>query len=160
MTPQLYAGIYDAIVGAVKKVTPKTKFVGMGQKAWFPYFLNHSNHKSDIPLDVISYHFYAFSKNTDTFDAMEVGFFQQADIFLDSVKSIETIRKSYSPDTQTMINEIGSMHENATDIPKEYWNLSGALYAYIFAHLSSIGIEFAGESQLVGYPTQCSVYGS
>ncbi len=161
MTPQLYTGIYDAIVGAVKKVTPKTKFVGMaltnptgGLKTWFPYFLNHSNHKSDIPLDVISYHFYALSKSTDTIDAMEVEFFQQADDFLNTVKSIEAIRKSHSPDTQTMINEIGSTHENGKDIPKEYWNLSGALYAYIFAHLSSIGIELAGESQLVGYPAQ------
>ncbi len=130
MTPQLYTGIYDAIVGAVKKVTPKTKFVGMalsnptsGLKTWFPYFLNHSNHKSDILLDVISYHFYASSKSTDTIDAMEVEFFQQADDFLNTVESIESIRKSHSPDTQTMINEIGSMHENAKDIPKEYWNL-------------------------------------
>jgi hypothetical protein len=39
-------------------------------------------------------------------------------------------------------------------IPNSYWNLSGALYAYLFAELADLGIEYAGESQLVGYPTQ------
>ena len=81
-------------------------------------------------------------------------FFKQADNFLTTVQSIETIRKLHSPETQTTINEIGSFDENVNTIPKYYWTLSGALYAYIFAHLSTIGIEIAGESQLVGYPTQ------
>ena len=39
-------------------------------------------------------------------------------------------------------------------IPNSYWNLSGATYAYVYAELASMGIEYAGESQLVGYPTQ------
>ena len=39
-------------------------------------------------------------------------------------------------------------------IPNSYWNLSGALYAYVYAELAKLGIEYAGESQLVGYPTQ------
>ena len=39
-------------------------------------------------------------------------------------------------------------------IPDSYWNLSGATYAYVFGHLASLGIDVAGESQLVGYPTQ------
>src|SRR5205814_5041087 len=39
-------------------------------------------------------------------------------------------------------------------IPNSYWNLTGAMYAYIFAELSRIGVDVAGESQLVGYPTQ------
>jgi hypothetical protein len=41
-----------------------------------------------------------------------------------------------------------------TPIPDSYWNLSGATYAYVFGHLASLGIDVAGESQLVGYPTQ------
>jgi hypothetical protein len=28
------------------------------------------------------------------------------------------------------------------------------MYAYVFAELAKLGIEYAGESQLVGYPTQ------
>ena len=39
-------------------------------------------------------------------------------------------------------------------IPNSYWNLSGAMYAYLFAELARQGIDVAGESQLVGYPTQ------
>ncbi|MEJ7684541.1 MAG: hypothetical protein WKG06_43175 [Segetibacter sp.] len=56
-----------------------------------------------------------------------------------------------------MINEIGSIlrsPEVTAPIPNEYWNLSGAMYAYIFLELTKIGVEVAGESQLVGYPTQ------
>ena len=32
--------------------------------------------------------------------------------------------------------------------------MAGALYAYLFGELRSLGIDVAGESQLVGYPTQ------
>ena len=39
-------------------------------------------------------------------------------------------------------------------IPDPYWNLCGAVYAYLYGHLSAMGIDVAGESQLVGYPTQ------
>ena len=39
-------------------------------------------------------------------------------------------------------------------IPDSYWHLSGATYAYVFGNLASLGIDVAGESQLVGYPTQ------
>lgn len=166
MTPQQYTERYDAIVGAIKELSPKTKFVGMalaapsdGLKTWFPYFLNHSNHKPGIPIDIISYHFYANANYNESINKMEVVFFDQADSFLNTVLSIESIRKLHSPDTQTTINEIGSMQAGENDhktviIDKKYWNLSGAVYAYIFAHLSSLGIEIAGESQLVGYPTQ------
>ena len=35
-----------------------------------------------------------------------------------------------------------------------YWNLTCALYAYIFGELTRMGVDVAGESQLVGYPTQ------
>ena len=42
----------------------------------------------------------------------------------------------------------------AEPIPNAYWNLAGATYAYVFAHLAALGIDVAGESQLVGYPSQ------
>jgi hypothetical protein len=40
------------------------------------------------------------------------------------------------------------------DIPYSYWNLSGAMYAYLFIELTKLGIDVVGESQLVGYPSQ------
>jgi hypothetical protein len=39
-------------------------------------------------------------------------------------------------------------------MPDAYWNLAGAVYAYLFAQLATMGIDVAGESQLVGYPSQ------
>jgi hypothetical protein len=68
---------------------------------------------------------------------------------------IESIRKRLSPKTITTINEIGTIiNASGDDIPNDYWNLSGAMYAYVFLQLTQMGIDVAGESQLVGYPTQ------
>jgi hypothetical protein len=74
---------------------------------------------------------------------------------LDRVRYIENIRKRLSSKTITTINEIGTIiGANGNDIPNEYWNLSGAMFAYVFLEVTKIGIDVAGESQLVGYPTQ------
>lgn len=69
-------------------------------------------------------------------------FFEQTDVFINTVVSVEKIRKALSPQTKTMINELGTMHENAKNIPNEYWNLAGAQYAYEFARLSLLGNYF------------------
>jgi hypothetical protein len=83
---------------------------------------------------------------------------------LNATRYIETIRKRLSPGTRTTINEIGAISaEDLTQgepgyvfkpIPNSYWGLASATYAYLFGELSRIGIDVAGESQLVGYPTQ------
>jgi len=170
MSPELYTAIYDAVVSAMLKVQPKTKFVAAalafpsGNPHFFEYFLDHKNHQPAIPLDFISYHFYAVPTSDQTDEAQQYTFFAQADGFLNIVRYIESIRQRLSPDTGTMINEIGAIsaddlaqgqpgHINKP-IPTSYWNLTGAMYAYIFAELSRIGVDVAGESQLVGYPTQ------
>ena len=63
MSPRLYGSIYDAVVAAIHKVSPETKFVALaladpsGDPAMFEYFLNPRNHKRGTPLDMISYHF-------------------------------------------------------------------------------------------------------
>ena len=65
MTPKQYSECYDAIVSAVHRVSPGTKFVGLAlalpgmAPAYFEYFLDAKNHKPGILLDMISYHFYA-----------------------------------------------------------------------------------------------------
>ena len=163
-TPQSYTKIYDAIVSSIKKVAPGTKFVGMAlaypdRPEWFEYFLNHANHKPGIPLDMISYHFYAGGSIQEGSPVLQYTFFDQADGFLKEVKFIESIRKRLSPATRTTVDEIGSIlssdngEPNAV-IPDDYWNLSGALYAYVYLGLVRDGIDIIGESQLVGYPTQ------
>ena len=65
MTPETYTKIYDAVVESIRKVAPQTKFVGLAlaqpssHPEQFEYFLDPKNHKPGIPLDFISYHFYA-----------------------------------------------------------------------------------------------------
>lgn len=170
MTPAQYTERYDAIVTAMRRVVPHMKFVGISlalpgkNPAFFEYFLNPANHQPGIPLDMISYHFYASPAPDESMEVEQFTYFAQADGFLNTVRYIETIRQRYSPDTRTTINEIGSIRADDSQqgapgfvfkpIPNAYWNLSAATYAYLFAHLAVLGIDIAGESQLVGYPTQ------
>jgi hypothetical protein len=170
MTPQTYTRLYDAIVTAMKQVEPGIKFVGVSlampslNPEFFEYFLNQKNHQPGVPLDYISYHFYASPTPDETLDIQQHTVFDQADGFLNTVRYIEAIRKRLSPETGTTINEIGIIESDddaqadanhaAKRIPDSYWNLAGAEYAYIFVQLTQLGVDVAGESQLVGYPTQ------
>jgi hypothetical protein len=161
ISPRLYTKMYDAIVVELKKISPSTKFIGISlafenNPEYFEYFLNHKNHKTGIPLDGLSYHFYGTpSFGTQKLDDYQYTFFEKANYFLDRVRYIENIRKRLSPKTITTINEIGTIiGANDNNIPAEYWNLSGAMFAYVFLELTKLGIEVAGESQLVGYPSQ------
>ena len=169
-TPEQYTARYDAIAAAIHKVAPHMKFVALALASpsqdahYFEYFLNPKNHKPGIPLDMISYHFYAVPSPDENMDIQEHTYFAYAAGFLNSAGFIESIRQRLSPATQTTVDEIGSI--SAEDggqgepgfvfkpIPNAYWNLSGATYAYVFARLAAMGIDIAGESQLVGYPTQ------
>jgi len=153
--------MYDAIVTELKKISPSTKFIGISlafenDPEYFEYFLNPKNHKPGVPLDGISYHFYGTpSFGAQKLDDYQYTFFEKANYFLDRVRYIENIRKRLSPMTITTINEIGTIiGANDNNIPVEYWNLSGAMFAYVFLELTKLGIEVAGESQLVGYPSQ------
>ena len=165
MTPQQYTERYDAVVKAIRQVAPHMRFAGLAlagpsrDPEYFEYFLNHAHHQPGIPLDMVTYHFYASPSSDQSPYVQQFTFFDQADRFLDTVRYVESIRKRLSPQTQTDIDELGSIAANDNRsgpilIPNSYWNLSGALYAYVFAELNAMGIEYAGESQLVGYPTQ------
>ncbi len=169
-TPAQYAERYDAIVSAIRRVAPDMKFVGLSlampgrSPQFFEYFLDPRNHKPGIPLDLISYHFYATAAPDETLDIEQHTYFAQADGFLNTVRYIESIRQRLAPNTRTTINEIGAIRADdmlqfipghvAAEIPPAYWNLAGATYAYLFAHFAAMGIDIAGESQLVGYPSQ------
>jgi len=163
ISPELYTKMYDAIVTEMRKVQPNIKFVGVSvahetDPNWFEYFLNVKNHKPGIPLDAISYHFYGRPTIPDLpIENYQYSFFDQANGFLDRVRYIETIRKRLAPKVTTQINEIGNIlkdHDYQGVIADGYWNVSGAMYAYLYLELAKIGIDVAGESQLVGYPTQ------
>jgi hypothetical protein len=168
MTPQTYTRVYDAIVEAIHRADPKITCVGMGlggePREFIEYFLDHKNHKPGIPLAMISYHFYAVPSSDETPEVMEHTYWEQADRFLNVVSYIQGIRERLSPETQTDADELGSISaEDAQQdkpghvfkpIPNSYWNLCGSMYAYLYVELANRGVEVAGESQLVGYPTQ------
>jgi hypothetical protein len=168
MTPQTYTKVYDAIVAAIHRVDPKIACVGMGlggePREFIEYFLNHKNHKPGTPIAMISYHFYAVPSTDETPEVMEHTYWDQADHFLAVVSYIQGIRERLSPETKTDTDELGSI--SAEDlgqgqpgyvfkaIPNSFWNLCGSMYAYLYVELAKRGVEVAGESQLVGYPTQ------
>jgi hypothetical protein len=163
ITPESYTKMYDAIVTTLKKISPETKFIGLAlaytsNPSWFEYFLNPTNHQPNVPLEGISYHFYGTPDDgKQTIDNYQYSFFNQANGFLDKVRYIESIRKRLAPQTFTTIDEIGNIlsRDGVNEpIPDGYWNLSGAMYAYIYLEMSKLGIDVTGESQLVGYPTQ------
>ncbi len=170
MTPQRYTECYDAIVSAIHEVSPDTKFMGLAladpsaNPQMFEYFLNPANHKPGIPLDYISYHFYASPSRDQDLNNWQYTFFDQADRFLATTRYIDAIRQRLSPQTKTDTNELGVILATDDDsnhgklgsdtIPKLYWNAAGALYAYLYIELAQLGVDVIGESQLVGYPTQ------
>lgn len=166
MTPEQYTRRYDAIVSAIHKVSPATQFMGLAladpsaNPQWFEYFLNHANHERGIPIDYISYHFYASPTPDQKPQDWQYTFFDQANGFLNTVRYAEAIRKRLSPQTRTDLDELGVIlptdNKSGDDVPPPhaYWNACGSLYAYLFIELSQMKINIAGMSQLVGYPTQ------
>jgi hypothetical protein len=113
---------------------------------------------------MISYHFYASPTKEQTMENWQYTFFDQADRFLTSIRYIESIRKRLSPQTQTDLDEIGSIlptdwhpdtpYDPGPPIQPDYWNASAAVYAYLYLESAKLGIDIVGESQLVGFPSQ------
>jgi hypothetical protein len=136
-----------------------------GNPRYYEYFLNPKNHKPGIPLDFISFHFYASPAIDETLDGWQHTFFNQAEGFLSTARFILSIRDRLSPQTKTDTDELGVILPSdgleiaaskplPDHIPHRYWNAAGALYGYLFVELSKLGVDVIGESQLVGYPSQ------
>ena len=167
-TPEQYTRRYDAIVEAIRRVQPGMKFVGLAlaapamQPRYFEYFLNSKNHKPGVPLDMISYHFYAQPSADEDPSAWQYTVFNQAAAFLSTVRYIEAIRSRLSPATKTTIDEVGVIvPADALEgtpgyrfkpYPEFFWNLSAAEYAFLFGEVSKLGIEAIGESALMQLP--------
>jgi hypothetical protein len=166
MSPEFYTRLYDAVIEQMRQVSPHMKFIGLaltnpiGSPQYFQYFLDPRNHKPGIPIDMISYHFYTMPEADETPETMQYTIFDQADKFLTAVRYIESIRKRLSPATGTYIDELGSMLPDpqapqlAHPIPDSYWNLAGAMWAYTFVRLATMGIDAVGGAELVDYPGQ------
>ena len=168
--PAQYTSLYDAITSRLHRVDRHLKFTGASlaipdhSEDFFNYFLDHSRHAPHVRLDAISYHFYALEKKDEPLGEKTASFFAQADHFLQTVKTIEGIRKRLSPPTTTQINETGCFAAtdqfdgpekmSGTGIVPSYWNLCGAMFSYVAGKLAEMGIEVVRASQLVGHPSQ------
>jgi hypothetical protein len=170
-TPEAYTKFYDAVSAAMLKVDPDIKFMAVSSAspkthgAMYEYFLNPKNHAPGTHLDFLTYHFYATPPASEPFAAMQYTFFDQADGFLTTARYIEQIKHRLSPNMKTDLNELGVIlpeDDKGNRIPgykqapeaDGYWNLAGAMYAYLYIEAAKMGIDVVGESQLVGYPTQ------
>ncbi|WP_204101333.1 GH39 family glycosyl hydrolase [Occallatibacter savannae] len=165
-TAEEYTRRYDAIVDAVRSVSPDTKFMGLSlglpadESDFIRYFLDPSNHLPGIPIDYISYHFYTVPALDETPDTWQYTLFQQADDYLATVRSVEAIRRRLSPRTLTDIDEFGAILP--TDAPPGigpapppiWWNTSAAVHAYMYLQLARMQIPILGEAQLIGFPSQ------
>lgn len=165
LSAELYTELYDAIVTEIRKVSPRTRFVGLAlaqpeDPNFVRYFLDPANHRPGVPIDMISYHFYVNVPPSETPATWGADGFPQADGFLANVDQIEAVRLELAPHVRTTIDEVGTIasaaatQPNPAPLPDAYWNYSGAIYAYLLANLAFKGIDVVGESQLVGYPSQ------
>ena len=72
-------------------------------------------------------------------------------------QQIVDIRDQLSPDTKLSCDEMGVVLPNDNDqdaapIPSIYWNAAAAFFAYTVGHMSVMGYDILGESQLAGSP--------
>jgi hypothetical protein len=169
MSPQQYTMRYDAIVAAIREVQPNMKFVGLALGGptelpqYFEYFLDRRHHKPGVPLDMISYHFYAsITPEAAKKGLGEEAVFEQTRKFLGTIRRIEAVRQRLSPQTATAINELGVIHHQDRvqgqsgyvfkPFPAYYWNLCAAQFALLYGELAKLGIEMVGASALMQLP--------
>lgn len=172
LTPQQYVEVYDAVVHAVRKVAPNMRFIGLSDdNVWvnrtlpenFSYFLKKENHLPETPLDAIAYHYYGNPDADETAQTMQYTSFKEADRLLTAASFVEVIRRAFAPTSKTIIEELGGslLPWDATvrqvarhPIDPAYWNLSGAMWAYLYGNLVGIGIDMLLGSELIDYPGQ------
>jgi hypothetical protein len=165
LDPILYTRIYDEVVLALKQRYPLMKFSALAlawpdRPEYIQYFLNPRNHRPGVPLDMISYHFYAVPELDETPEIQEHTFFTQADALLSTARYIDTIRHQLSPGTRVYVDEVGSLTSDSDDkmpdIAGSYWNLSGSMFAYLYLRVLQLGLDIdaLAASELIDYPGQ------
>jgi hypothetical protein len=163
LSPADYTRLYDSIVAAVKKVAPSLKFMGpvvgdVGHAEYFDYFLDPAHHQPGIPLDMLSYHIFVLPDADESPEVMSFTVFQQADKYLLAAAYIDLLRKRFFPATRTDVVDIATelpyplAPKLVHPIPRSYWNLSGAMFAYLYGKLALQGVDVVGASELIDSP--------
>jgi hypothetical protein len=170
-TSEQYTRVYDAVVDAIRRVSPATKFQGMDLAKATPqfveYFLDPHHHAPGTPIDMASFHFDTAFALGQSIDSWQYSAFDLLSGVTDVTAFVDAIRKRLSPRTLINIGELaisipedgfGALGREPVDTtsqtPKLYWNLAAAFYAAAFIELSQHGADVVSDAQLVGYPPQ------
>ncbi|PRY01638.1 hypothetical protein [Allonocardiopsis opalescens] len=170
LTPETYTRLYDEVVKRLRPLDPDMRFIGLSlsmaehEPEFFWHFLDPAKHEDGVPLDAISYHLYTCTdiinpvgpEGNAPFDHWPGVFFAQADGYVNEVRHIEAVKRRLSPRTETHVNEIGTFNTDLMNpdpqVPDEYWALSGAVAAYLWSHLTEIGVHLVGIAEFMGSP--------
>lgn len=177
LSPEQYTKVYDAVVAAIRKVNPATKFIGMelanATPKFVEYFLDPGNHVPGTPIDMVSVHFVRPITFGQPFDTRQYTDFEQLAAMIGVMGYVDAIRKRLSPTTLVKVGELtmieaedwfGALNvfglsnrkplETVDRIPKLHWNLAGAFYAAAFMGFEKTGVDIVAAAQLYGYGPQ------
>jgi hypothetical protein len=168
MTGAEYVRRYDAIVDAVRRVSPATRFVGPAlvfpfhQERFMKTFLKPTHHRPGVPIDMMSYHFYVSTSHDTLVAGCPAPAFAEVDRGVRGARRLERLRARLRPAAGTAVTESGTVAvEDLAQwrpgyvyepIPDTYWRLSAAVYAYIVSRLAELGVDVVAESALAQFP--------
>jgi hypothetical protein len=170
-TPEQYTRLYDAVVAALRKVSPATKFRGMEiayrDPHFVEYFLDPHNHAAGTPIDMASIHGFAVPSIGESIDSWQYTVFDQLSVLVKSMAYIDAIRKRLSPQTRISVGELGvglpedgfavsgaKPVDTTKQTPTLWWNLAAAFHAVAFIELSKNGADVISTAHFIGYPPQ------
>jgi len=148
-------------VGAIHRVSPQTKFIGlalgfpMWEPKYFTYFLNPRNHQPGVPIDFVSYHCYTTYRSEFSRKEQITTVFDQTDQLLDAIRYSEAIRDEFSPTTGMILDELGTgpvgwaVLDSSTEYLPFEFQLSAAMYAYLYGQMAVLGVDAGNVSGLV-----------
>jgi xylan 1,4-beta-xylosidase len=111
-----YWQLYDAAVGAIKKVDPKLRVGGpaTAAAAWVPAFLKHCN-ENHVPVDFVSTHVYGNDRAQDVFGTDEI--ISRDQMVCRAVRKVhDEIRASSSPGLPLIWSEFNASYKNEPDV--------------------------------------------
>ena len=134
----------------------KIEFVGLAMAyrndTWVQEFLKTPGR------DAFSFHYYSGPRSSRSDPAQFEQMIADVDTnLLAAAAAIVATRNRMSPKTKIYVDEVGTIlpHDNDPGVAQpsgEYYQASGAMFAYTFARLAQLGVEAVMMSQLVGSP--------
>jgi glycosyl hydrolase family 39 (putative alpha-L-iduronidase) len=165
-----YVRRYDAIVDAVRRASPGTRFIGPAlvfpfyQERFMKTFLKPAHHRPGVPIDMMSYHFYVSTEHERLTAGCPAPAFAEVDRGVSGARRLERLRARLRPAAGTAVTESGTVAvEDLAQwkpgyvyrpIPDTYWRLSAAVWAYMVSRLAELGVDVVAQSALAQFPGQ------